>query len=163
MTDFIEEMERDLDEIENDIAYDWEPATSSPVRSPGAAPQAEIRYDWNESTPETPLDEEIFLADEPSLYEKMPAGVHELRMEGLKPFLLKRLYEAHSQGHLERTAQHYATELANAGVLDRWTLDSFRGLADEARRNRHDKPAQDITHNRIRELVGKFTVTRRRK
>jgi len=164
MTDFIEEMEHDLDEIENDIAYDWEPATSSPVRSsPGTAPGPEIKYEWDESAPDTLPDEEIFLADEASIYERMPAGVHELRMEGLKPFLLKRLHEAHSQGHLGETAQHYARELERAGVLDYRTLDSFRGLADEARRNRHDKPAQDITHNRIRELVGKFTVTRRRK
>jgi len=164
MTDFIEETEHDLDEIEKDIEYDWAPAPSSPVRSsPGTAPQAEIRYDWHSFTPGPLPDEEIFLADEPSIYEKMPAGVHELRMEGLKPFLLKRLYLAHSQGHLGETAKHYARELGRAGVLDYWTLDGFKNLAEEANRNRHDKAAQDITHNKIRELVGKFTVERRKK
>jgi len=164
MTDFIDEIEHDLDEIENDIAYDWEPTPGSPVRSsPGRAPGPEIKYEWDESAASPLPDEEIFLADEPSIYEKMPAGVHELRMEGLKPFLLKRLYEAHSQGHLERTAQHYARELERAGVLDYRTLDGFKNLANEAHANRHDKAAQDITHNRIRELVGNFTITRRRK
>lgn len=147
-----------------DSEYDWGATPGSPVRSsPGTAPGPEVEYEWDASAPDTPPDEEIFLVGEPSIYEKMPAGVHEVRMHGLKPFLLKKLYEAHSQGHLGETAKHYARELGRAEVLDYWTLDGFRNLADEAHRNRHDKAAQEVTHSKLRELVGTFTITKRRK
>ncbi|MDD4986338.1 MAG: hypothetical protein PHQ43_11230 [Dehalococcoidales bacterium] len=122
----------------------------------------EIQYDWDTSIPDPPPDDEIFLADEPSMYEKMPAGIHELKMSGLSPFLMKKLHEAHSAGHLGDTASHYAKELEAAGVLDYWTLDDFKDLADEAHENRHDKAALETVHEKIRELVGNFTITRRK-
>lgn len=109
-------------------------------------------------------DERIDLTLEPSyIYPDMPQGSTEVRMANLKPFLLKTFFEAHRDGHLGRTAQHYVEELAALDAFDEPSLTTFRQLAREAHDNRHDKNAMEITNSKLREMVGNFKIIRRGK
>lgn len=97
------------------------------------------------------------------MYDQMPPVVHDVQMENLKPFLMKNIAEAYRDGHLGKTALHYARKLDELNALDSHMLSRLHDLAFEAHEHRHDKTKLEITYSELRELVGNFTVTRRTK
>lgn len=148
-----------IDEIGNDIEYDWEPTPGSPARSSadaGTGPKDVLKYDWNGP------DSEVPIARRPGAnYPDMPAAVDDIRLSNLPVFLNKEFGMAAAEGNLSATVKHYVKELTAAKACDQPLLWKLQDLAEEAHRGRHSEASTKITLAKLREVTKTFKVTRR--
>jgi hypothetical protein len=71
--------------------------------------------------------ESIELPDEPSPYGGAKR-IDTLQMRELPQFLSDRVIQAHKNGRLPKTLDHYIWALGGAGLVDKDTLRTFKGL-----------------------------------
>ena len=71
--------------------------------------------------------ESIELPDEPSPYGGAKR-IDTLQMRELPQFLSDRVIQAHKNGRLPKTLDHYIGALGGAGLVDKDTLRTFKGL-----------------------------------